>query len=214
MRSCESKQNSPAKLVPRLRGELRSGIAESAAVYCPELRCSMRSSSSSLRRMVSCPERILCRVTMAQIPAASGISQKVARIPMMKISGTPIPNIQISVLRYGLFPRIRATRLTLSWFPDQVSHPQLLGPPISSVGAVCDRAQFVGTEPCMVSYRNIVRGHRPRLQWAQHIRFYLLSRTYTAPPPPSHRRADVYAITWRLIRRVHSHFWMFSFSTE
>ena len=35
---------------------------------------------------------------------------------------------------------------------------------ILPMGEVCDRSQFVAAEPSMVSKRNIVRGHRPRLQ--------------------------------------------------
>ena len=32
------------------------------------------------------------------------------------------------------------------------------------VGAVYDRAQIIGLQPVLVQIRNIVRGHRPRLQ--------------------------------------------------
>ena len=60
-------------------------------------------------------------------------------------------------------PRLHSSK---SWAvidrPYSCSHDDCpAGPP---VGAVYDRAQFVVTEPYLVSNRNIVRGHRPRLQ--------------------------------------------------
>jgi len=37
----------------------------------------------------------------------------------------------------------------------------------TAVGAVYDHAQFIVAQPFIISYRNIVRGHRPRLQWGK-----------------------------------------------
>ena len=41
---------------------------------------------------------------------------------------------------------------------------------LSTVGAVYDRAHSFDSKPFMVQARQIVRGHRPRLQWELIIR--------------------------------------------
>ena len=46
----------------------------------------------------------------------------------------------------------------------RVSDKKLLARSDPPVGAVYDRALIVGSQPVVVQIRNIVRGHRPRLQ--------------------------------------------------
>src|SRR5262245_41889613 len=43
-----------------------------------------------------------------------------------------------------------------------------------TVGAVYDRARRLDSKPCMVQWREIVRGHRPRLKWE----FSILNRGF------------------------------------